>query len=165
MKTRTKILLGMLAGATILEAAACIYETAITTFVYSYPWHYLLREEPRARPIFYSMVGANVTFIALLTTSAVFLWMFRRKGLAILTWTLCVEAAYSIIIVIWGALSGLAFQSGPQGTAAAIWGAASVGNAALIVQLWTLYPLIAAGLVFLGYRSMRQREPMIGTNI
>jgi hypothetical protein len=161
MTTRSTILLRVLAVATTFEAVAGLYEIALTLFVYSYPWKYLVYEDPRAKPFFYTMLVANVIFIALLVVSAVFLWVVRKTGLAVLTWTLCAEVAYAASILVSGTLSGLAFQSPSQKIDVGIWGAASVGNGALIAQVWTAYPLVGAVLIFFGYRSLRSTGPSI----
>ena len=154
MVNRPAILLRTLAAITALEAILCVYEIVKTALVYDYPLKAFLSSNQKTLPYF--MIAANIAFTVFLVVSAILLWAIQKAGLTCLLWTIVSEAAYAAIIIVSGAFAGLVSQGRTPNADLPIWGAASVGNAAVIAQLSTAYPLVAVALIFLGYRSLRQ---------
>lgn len=109
------------------------------------------------------MILANIAFVGMLVCSASLLLGHNRKGLRFLAWTLCAEIIYAMAIFASSVLFGMARVIGSKTHYdIVIMTAATLGNAALLVQTWTAFPVIAGVLIRLGYRSLRSASRLSG---
>jgi hypothetical protein len=95
----------------------------------------------------------NLLFAVMLIVAGTLLWILRRRGLLLRTWTLIAEIFYCFILDTGISMymydrtgSGEFFQNFSFITVA--------GNVVIAIQLGTAFPIIAAVLIFLAYRYL-----------
>lgn len=136
------IVLRTLSVSCFLEAAVS-FALSILMLIPDVNGRLLVNELPGA----YFGSAIESVFLGLMVVSGILLWHLRRKGLAVLAWTLCAEVFYLLGLSI----AGHYFGYGASFLSAAL----IVGSAGVDVQLYTIYPLFGGILIFLGYRSLR----------
>ena len=144
MHMKPKVVIRILALLTALEALGALLAVGLSVSTYSLVKESFGADYPHFGEIYMAFVFADVLIIGLLFVSAFLLWRLQRRGLFLLILTLGIELVYFIALM-------MGLLSHESAMAAELVG---VGMRALILQVFTGYPLIAVVLLVLAYRYL-----------
>jgi hypothetical protein len=156
LSNKSEILLRVLAVICWMVSAHGLMSNYAEWVSFSYPHKYLLSRHPELTGTVHTMAAFDVIFVIMLIVSGILLWRLKKMGLAALAVTLCSELVY-VIAIFGGAAHFSSTSNFSSKTVGALASAASVANGGLLFQIFTAFPIIAAVLIFLAYRSLRER--------
>lgn len=158
MSNRSEILFRVLAVICWMVSAQGLMSNYTEWVSFNYPHKLLLSRHPELTGAVHRMAAFDVIFVIMLIVSGMLLWHLKKMGLAALAATLCSELVY-VLIIFGGAVHFSSIAKPPSKAVGELASAASVANGGLLFQIFTAFPIIAAVLIFLAYRSLRMPPP------
>jgi hypothetical protein len=153
MPMRLMAIFRVLSVLTLLEGLAGVVLTIVRL-----PMDWMMLQKmanpvPHSTLLIYLIALVNLAFAVTLVVAGTLLWMLRRRGLFLVSWTLVAEIAYFFILDTGMTMyvhhkmgGGEFFENFSYITLG--------GNVVLAVQLVTGFPVIAAVLIFFAYRYL-----------
>jgi hypothetical protein len=149
MPKKIKMLFRVLAVTSLLEAFIGTVMVVLSMRTIPHVQSLFREQHPRLAPILYLMNLADLVFAGMLILAGAYLWKLQRRGLRIILFTLAIELAYFLGILV------NAMRSDSAAAKLSTFSfALGLGNMGLSIQGFTGFPIVALVLVFFIYRYL-----------